>query len=255
MTGKLLHMRRLFREDGRAMVVALDHAQFKGPIKGLVSMPIIVDQVVDGGADGIILNPGAARECATAYAGRCALIVRVTGASTDKNATFDYHRRISSVQQAVRLGADAVIAMGFVGGTGEAASLALLAQLAEECSQHAIPLIAEMLPAAPDRFQDAEWIAVAARVAYELGADIVKAYTTGTEEDAMIIGGCGLPFLAAGGPKSSDPVDIAESAIQHGAAGIAFGRNVFEAPSPRATVEALVNVVHRSEDRGQAIVR
>ncbi len=249
MTGKLIHMRRLFRGDGRAMVVALDHAQFKGPIQGLVSMPAIVGEVVDGGADGIILNPGAARDCAAVYAGRCALIVRVTGASTEKNTIFDYHRKICSVRQAAYLGADAVIAMGFVGGPGEAASLTLLAQLAEDCSQHAIPLIAEMLPAAPERFGDAEWIAVAARVAYELGADVVKAYTTGTGADATIIGGCGVPFLAAGGAKASDPVNIAADAIQHGAAGIAFGRNVFEAASPRAVVEDLVGVVHGDRDR------
>lgn len=249
MTGKLVRMRRLFREDGRAMVVALDHAQFKGPVKGLVSMSDTVQAIVAGGADGVILNPGAARSCAPLYAGHCGLIIRVTGASTDKNLSFDYHRRICSVRQAAYLGADAVIAMGFVGGPGEAGSLALLAQLAEDCSQHAIPLVAEMLPAEPERFQDAEWIAVAARVAYELGADVVKAYTTGTDEDEAIIRGCGLPFLAAGGAKASKPTEIAARAIRHGAAGIAFGRNVFEAPSPRSVVEQLVAVVHERSVR------
>jgi len=237
-------MRRLFREDGRAMVVALDHAQFKGPVKGLLSMSDTVGAIVAGGADGVILNPGPARDCAAIYAGRCALVVRVTGASTEKNPSFDYHRKICSVRQAARLGADAVVAMGFVGGPGEAASLALLAQLAEDCSQYAIPLVAEMLPAAPERFQDPEWISIAARTAYELGADIVKAYTTGTDEDEAIIGGCGLPFLAAGGPKTSEPAEIAACAIRHGAAGIAFGRNVFEAASPQSAVEELVAVVH-----------
>ncbi len=249
MTGKQVHMRRLFREDGRAMVVALDHAQWKGPIQGLVPMARAVRAVVDGGADGLILNPGAARDCGDIYAGRCALIVRITGASTEKNSSFDYHRGICSVRQAVRLGADAVIAMGFVGGSGEAASLALLAQIAEDCSQYAMPLVAEMLPAEPDRFQDPEWIATGARVAYELGADIVKAYTTGTTADAQIIEGCEVPFLAAGGAKSSQPTEIAAQAILHGAAGIAFGRNVFEATTPQSVVEELAAIVHNDRPR------
>ncbi|MBU4465174.1 MAG: hypothetical protein KKH75_04930, partial [Actinobacteria bacterium] len=97
----------------------------------------------------------AARECAEIYAGRCALIVRVTGASTSRNPSFDYHRQICSIEQAVSLGADAVIAMGFVGNDGEAASLTLLSEIAETCHRFGMPLIAEMLPAASDHFQDA----------------------------------------------------------------------------------------------------
>ena len=113
MTGTEVRLQRLFREDDRAVVVALDHAQFQGVLPGLQSMRNIVSDVVTGGADGVILNPGAARDCADIYAGRCALIVRVTGASTSVNPSFDYHRQICSIEQAVSLGADAVIAMGF----------------------------------------------------------------------------------------------------------------------------------------------
>ncbi|MCK5827054.1 fructose-bisphosphate aldolase, partial [Candidatus Bipolaricaulota bacterium] len=115
MTGTKIRLRRLFREDNRSVVVALDHAQFQGSLPGLESMRDIVTQVVAGGADGLILNPGAARDCADIYAGRCALIVRITGASTSLNPSFDYHRQICSIEQAIALGADAVIAMGFVG--------------------------------------------------------------------------------------------------------------------------------------------
>jgi len=244
MTGMMVRYRRLFREDDRSVVIALDHAQFQGALPGLQSMQSIVTQVVAGGADGVILNPGAARDCAEMYAGRCALIVRVTGASTSFNPSFDYHRQICSIQQAVSLGADAVIAMGFVGNDGEAASLALLAEIAETCHRFGMPLIAEMLPAADDKFKDADWIGLAARAGYELGADIIKAYTTGTEADQRIISGCLLPFLAAGGPKSTNPSEIASQAIAHGAAGVAFGRNVFAADNASQAVKELVKAVH-----------
>ena len=244
MTGMMVRFRRLFREDNRTVVVALDHAQFQGALPGLQSMRRIVDDVVTGGADGVILNPGAARECAEIYAGRCALIVRVTGASTSRNPSFDYHRQICSIEQAVSLGADAVIAMGFVGNDGEAASLTLLSEIAETCHRFGMPLIAEMLPAASDHFQDADWIGLAARAGYELGADIIKAYTTGTDADERIISDCTLPFLAAGGPKSANHSEIAAHAIAQGAAGVAFGRNVFGSDDPKQVVRDLVREVH-----------
>ncbi|MCK5247716.1 fructose-bisphosphate aldolase [Candidatus Bipolaricaulota bacterium] len=244
MTGMMVRIRRLFREDDRAVVVALDHAQFQGALPGLQSMRSIVSEVVAGGADGVILNPGAARDCAEIYAGRCALIVRVTGACTSLNPSFDYHRQICSIEQAVSLGADSVIAMGFVGNDGEAASLTLLSKIAETCHRFGMPLIAEMLPAASDKFQDAESIGLAARAGYELGASIIKAYTTGTEADKRIISDCSLPFLAAGGPKSANPSEIASTAIAHGAAGVAFGRNVFGADDPQQVVRDLVREVH-----------
>jgi DhnA family fructose-bisphosphate aldolase class Ia len=154
MTGRRVRLGRIFREDERAVVVALDHGQFKGAARGLESMPRIVEQVVAGGADAVILNPGPARRCVSAYAGRSALIVRVTGASTEQNTGFDYHRRICTVAEAVHLGADAVIAMGFVGGPGESASLVLLAEIAVECARFGMPLIAEMLVADSERFND-----------------------------------------------------------------------------------------------------
>ena len=244
MTGMTVRLRRIFREDDRSVVVALDHAQFQGAIPGLQSMRSIVSEVVAGGADGLILNPGAARDCAEMYAGRCSLIVRVTGASTSYNPSFDYHRQVCSVEQAVALGADAVIAMGFVGNEGEAASLKLLSEIAETCHLFGMPLIAEMLPAASDKFQDGDAIGLAARIGYELGADIIKAYTTGTDADERIISDCALPFLAAGGPKSANPAEIASAAMARGAAGVAFGRNVFGAEDPQQVVRDLVREVH-----------
>ena len=252
MTGKDVRCARFFRDDKRSVVVALDHAQFRGALPGLESMPFIIEEVVTGGADGVIVNPGAASTCVSSYAGRCGLIVRVTGASTHRNPSFDYHRRVCSIERAVALGADAVIAMAFIGGEGEGASLALLAEISEACSRFGMPLIAEMLPVDPERFQDAEWIGLAARAGYELGADIIKAYMTGTEADGKVIRGCGVPFLAAGGPRSADPMKLAAHAIERGAAGVAFGRNVFEADDHRHTVTELVEVVHGVESEGGA---
>jgi len=242
--GKTTRLARLFRADGRAVVIALDHGQFKGSMPGLEAIPEIVRCIVDGGADGVILNPGALEAAAPAYAGRCALIVRVTGASTDANPEFDYHRQILSVEQAISLGADAVIAMGFLGSASEAPSLALLAEIAGSCRRWGVPLVAEVLIADPSKFNDVASIALGARVAYELGADVVKVYGAGEAEFADIPKSSPLPVLVAGGAKSADPAEMARQAVERGAAGVAFGRTVFGAPNPKDVVKSLVKAVH-----------
>jgi len=246
MSGKTVRLSRIFRPDGRAVVIALDHGQFKHEAKGLEDINRIIEKTVDGGADAIILNPGPAAQYARVYAGRSALILRLTGASTEHNPNFDYHRAIATVEQAVSLGADAVLVMGFIGGAGEARALELLARIAEDCWRWGMPLIAEMLPVESDQFYDTEWVRCAARVGYELGADCIKAYFTGAPAYRSVIDSCPIPLLIAGGPKVDDPMEMVQDAIALGAAGVAFGRNVFEAEDPVAQTRTLVQVVHSS---------
>ena len=244
MSGEEIRLHHIFREDGRAVVVALDHGQFKHEPQGLEDIKAIIEKVVDGGADGIILNPGPAKQFASVYSGRSGLILRLTGASTEHNPTFDYHRQIATVEQAVSLGADAVLVMGFIGGSGEAHSLELLAKIAGDCRRYGMPLIAEMLPVEPDRFSDTEWIRCAVRVGYELGADSIKAYFTGESAYKSVIDSCPVPILIAGGPKVAKPQDMVRQALELGAAGVAFGRNVFESVDPTGVTQELVSVVH-----------
>jgi DhnA family fructose-bisphosphate aldolase class Ia len=244
MSGKDIRLRRIFHADGRAVVVALDHGQFKHEPKGLENIKEVISRVVDGRVDGIILNPGPASQFASVYAGKAALILRLTGASTEHNPNFDYHRQIATVEQAVALGADAVLVMGFIGGRGEAHSLELLAKIAGDCSRYGMPLIAEMLPVEPDRFYDTEWIRCAVRVGYELGADCIKAYFSGEPAYRSVIDSCPVPILIAGGPKVADPQDMVRQALELGASGVAFGRNIFESNDPTGVTEKLVSMVH-----------
>jgi len=246
MSGKLARLRRIFQADERAVVVALDHGQFKHAATGLEDIKGIISTVVDGGADGVILNPGPAAQFSPVYAGRTALILRVTGASTEHNPEFDYHRQITTVEQAVILGADAVLAMGFIGGKGEAESLTLLARIAGECQRYGMPLIAEMLPVEPEHFYDTNWIRCAVRVGYELGADCIKAYFTDAPAYRSVVDACPVPILIAGGPKVEKPLEMVRNALGVGAAGVAFGRNVFEAVDPKQEVEGLVSTVHHA---------
>ncbi|MGB4008451.1 MAG: fructose-bisphosphate aldolase, partial [Bacillota bacterium] len=106
-----------------------------------------------------------------------------------------------------------------------------------------IPVLAEVIPCDPAHSFDPEWISVCARVGYELGADAIKTYCTaeGFEE---IVRACRVPIVIAGGPKVEDPNSVVRRAMSAGAAGIAFGRNVFQADDPVAKVKELYSIVH-----------
>ncbi len=90
-------------------------------------------------------------------------------------------------------------------------------------------------------------MSLAARVGAELGADVIKAYFTGSGSFRDVVRGCPVPILVAGGPKTESPLTLAEQAIREGAAGVAFGRNVFEHNTPRALIKRLIQIVHGEE--------
>ncbi len=244
MTGVNVRLGRILK-DGRSVVCPLDYGGFMGPVEGIHEPAAIVDAVVAGGADALLVNPGLARSEWRRYAGKAGLIVRVTGGSTKYNPNQTYHTLVCDVREACAIGADAVCIMVFAGSEQEQEMFHTMSQVIYEAHSLGIPVLAEVLPAAPDHKFDAEWIAVCARVGYELGADMIKTYFSPVGFDA-IVRACPVPIVIAGGPKTSNARDTARQAIACGAAGVAFGRNVFQSGDPEAEVRALRAVVHGS---------
>ena len=104
--GKEVCMRRIFKEDGKTVISALDMGLFAGVAQGLEDVRAITKAVVDAGADAIIVSPGWARATADIYGGKCALIVRVTGGLTKYSVNHLDHSLICSVEEAVALAED-----------------------------------------------------------------------------------------------------------------------------------------------------
>ena len=244
MSGKVLRMKRIFKNDGKTVIVALDHGQFQGPISGIENIKKTLKNIVKGNPDAVILNPGVIEKNAEIFDGNVSILCRITGASTDYSTSFDYHRMTTSVKHAVSIGADGVVVMGFIGGEGENSSLEIIGKVAEECSNYGIPLVAEMLPQAMDHFTDPNYITIGARAAYELGADIIKIYYTGYDSFAKIINSVPIPVVIAGGPKGKNAFEMAKEALSLGAKGVAFGRNVFQSEDQTGYVRKLVQTVH-----------
>jgi DhnA family fructose-bisphosphate aldolase class Ia len=153
-------------------------------------------------------------------------------------------------EQAIALGADAVVLLGFPGAPDEARSLQRLGRLCAECEQLGLPVMAEMIQGGWGRAVpwSVENVRAAARIGVELGADIIKTVCPGLpEEFAAVVDGCPAPVVALGGPKvesEDDVVALARGVTDAGAAGVAFGRNVWGAADPPKLIARLHDAVH-----------
>lgn len=245
--GKTRRFRRVVRSDGRACLVAIDHAAYMGAGPPLDAM----ESIAIGQPDAILATWNLARSHASTFADS-GLVLRVDGGVSELGefAAGDVSAILHRAEEAVSIGADAVVLLVFPGTPDEERSLLRLARLASECEQLGLPVMAEVIPGGWAK--TIEWsidnVARGARIAVELGADIVKTVCPGpTEEFAAVVDACPAPVVALGGPKmesEDDVVALAEGVVAAGAAGIAFGRNVWGSKDPAALVRRLREAVH-----------
>jgi class I fructose-bisphosphate aldolase len=246
--NKSLRWHRIFRNDRRAVVIAMDHGLFgASPLGNLRDPGNLIAQVVSAGADAILTSPGIASACGNAF-GRAGLILRVDGGTTRLGGNWGAMSQLFSVTAAVRLGADAVVAMGFIGGAEEKASLTSLAAVARECLEWRVPLLGEMmLTGAAGENISAENLITAARIGAEMGADFIKiAYTGSPDSFKSLVDDCFVPVLMLGGDSKAEAEILGQvrDAMRAGAAGVAMGRNVWQHPDPAKITRAIAEIVH-----------
>ena len=121
-----------------------------------------------------------------------------------------------------------------------------------------MPLLAMMYPRGRNIVDEhaVEQVKLAARVAAELGADIVKTVYTGDSDSFReVTGGCPVPVVVAGGAKSDDltTLQLIEGAMEGGAMGISIGRNAFQHRSPTLFVQAAAAIVHEHRSALEAL--
>jgi fructose-bisphosphate aldolase/2-amino-3,7-dideoxy-D-threo-hept-6-ulosonate synthase len=255
MAGKKRRLRRIFQGDGRTVIVPMDHGVTVGPIKGLVKMQEIIDQLVEGGVDALIMHKGVAKNVDLGDAG---LIVHLSGI-TKLSSDPDNKVQVCSVEEAMRLGADAVSVHVNIGAQREDEMLRKLSRVAEDCDKYGMPLLAMMYPRGPKIQCEHSFdvVAHAARVGAELGADIIKTnYTGSIETFKNVVEGCYVPVIIAGGPKVESAIDVLKMAydsLQAGGSGLSIGRNVFQHENPTLMVKALSAIVHEGATVEEAL--
>jgi len=250
MTGKDRRLRRLFQgPDRRCLCVPLDHGPWLGPIRGIDRPQPIVQQVLEGGANALLVSPGMARAVEPIMRPAVGLILRVSIA-LGLAPEAKQETPVATVETALRLDADAVAVSIFFGRGEEVPTMRFLGELAEQCNRYGMPVLAEMMPSADDAYK-AEAIAHAARIGFEMGADVIKTnYCGNVEAFRDVVVSSPVPILVAGGPKKSEGEDgtlqMVRDVIEAGAAGVAIGRRVWQAEDPRGVVRAMHDLLFPS---------
>lgn len=227
---------RLFDDKGHIFLLALDHAQ-SGVTPGLEKSGELMDKLADSALSGFILNVGPAGRMAEKPFLRKKLVLRTSfGGSQLASAYASTHANHVSPETALALGADAVLMMASI-GEADYENLQAAAADIDAYHQLSIPVIVEILAADFGKTSTFDIQYHGARIAAELGADLVKAFYV--EGFDRVVSACPAPVILAGGSKDSDIGAVAKQALAQGARGFAFGRNIFQAADPRGLVARL----------------
>lgn len=238
MTGIERRLAKLLKNDGKLFLAAFDHPQIYGIMEGLENVPKLIESLKDSEVDGFILNPGMfARICPMSVENKVLVMRGSVGGTMLGSVYSDVHYHISSAELAAQFDADAVLVMFVIGGSKDMESEIELAKECEEYHKKGIPVIAEVLAADYTKNNDTRFIASGARIAAELGADMIKAFYC-TEFD-KVTSNCPVPVILAGGPKDSDINSVVREVVSRGAKGLAFGRNIFQSSDVKKTIKEL----------------
>ncbi|MFA0823083.1 MAG: 2-amino-3,7-dideoxy-D-threo-hept-6-ulosonate synthase [Methanomethylovorans sp.] len=257
--GKSIRIERIMDRNSRNMVIIpMDHGISDGPIKGLTNIADSINKVAEGGANAVLMQKGMIKHGHRGYGHDVGLIVHMS-ASTSLGPDPNNKVQVCSVEEVMKMGADAVSIHVNVGSETEADQLQKFGKVAEDCNNWGIPLLAMMYPRGKKvtNPHDPVMVAHAARVGAELGADVVKTVYTGDVDSFKdVVKGCPVPVVIAGGPKTETDeqfLEMIRGAIDAGSRGVAIGRNVFQHENPTKITRAITEIVHKNRTVEEAL--
>lgn len=249
--------------DGRALIVAMDHARTQGYTPGLEDPGKVIEMMIDAGADGIMTSFGVVKKYRNQLVGRIPTMLRLDGGPSSFREdwlAYTEWKLLHTVKEALLLGVDAAVLMLFMGIDVEATTMEIVAKVANDCLVSNMPLMVEALPGICERVpdpKDSMMMAAACRLAFEHGADYVKTYYTGSVEGfKKVIANTPVPVLVAGGTKMDtelETLEVVQACMESGAKGVVFGRNIWQHKDPHAMVRALKLIIHEDASAKDAI--
>ncbi|WP_037305866.1 class I fructose-bisphosphate aldolase [Amycolatopsis orientalis] len=261
-TGKKARLNRiLYRHglgNGTAFFLPYDQGLEHGP-RDFFANPAardpryIVKLALEGGFNGIVTQIGLAEKFYWDYAGEVPLVLKLNGKTdipSDERALSPVN---ATVEDAVRLGADAVGYTLYVGTPAQEADFEQYRRVRDDAHRLGMPLIVWAYPrgaaieakGGKDSYYAVDY---AARTASELGADVVKVnfphpekrtavpapyeqdFTSQQAIDAVVRSANRTLVLVSGGTKAGDDamLEKARESMEAGATGLIFGRNVWQ---------------------------
>jgi 3-hydroxy-5-phosphonooxypentane-2,4-dione thiolase len=231
-------------EDGRTVMLAIDHGYFQGPTTGLERIDVTIRPLVPQ-ADALMVTRGALRSLIPPEMSKPVVLRSSGGQSILKELS---HERVAvDIEDALRLNAAALAVQVYIGGVHEHESIGNLVQVVDNGNRYGVPTMA-VTGVGKELARDAKYLGLATRICAEMGAHFVKTYYC--EKDfARVAAGCPVPLVIAGGKKlpEFEALQMAYRAINEGAAGVDMGRNIFQCDAPKVMIQAVRAVVHGSQ--------
>ncbi len=242
--GKRVRLERIAdRNTRKTVLVPLTHGIGMGPIEGIQDIQNIIDVVSMAGANAIVLNKGVVPRAHRGKGKDIGLVLQLTG-----GPEHNYEVPVCSVEEAIRVGADAVRFRMVMGGNDERPMLELLGQLSRSALDWGMPFIVTVSLVSEENNHAFPLISRGARIAAELGADIIGIPYPGSRERLLeVLQTTPAPIIVAGGEKVEKPgeiLDLVHTAISAGAHGVSIGRNVFQYSKPGNMLKAISILVH-----------
>jgi len=227
-------------EDGRAVMLAVDHGYFLGPTSGLEVPRKTIEPLLPY-ADSIMLTRGVLRTSVDPGTDT-PVVLRVSGGTSILKELSNEEITVS-IEDAIRLNASALALSIFVGSEHERETLVSLARLVDEGEKYGIPVLA-VTAVGKEMARDARYLGLCCRIAAELGAHLVKTYYC--EEFENVVESCPIPVIIAGGKKTPEieALQLTFDVVQKGAVGVDMGRNIFQSDSPVGMIRAVRAIVH-----------
>lgn len=239
--GMKHRLSRIFKDDGRTVMLAFDHGYFQGPTSGLERVDLYIVPLAPY-ADALMATRGIIRSVVPADCDN-PLVLRASGGPSVLKELSD-ERVAMDMADAARIDAAAVAVQVFIGGEFETQSIANLNTQIDAGLQFGIPVLG-VTAVGKQMTRDARYIGLATRIIAEFGAQMVKTYFI-EEGFEQVTAGCPVPIIMAGGKKlpAIDALTMAWKAIDQGASGVDMGRNIFQRKAPEAMIKAVRGVVH-----------
>ena len=248
--GMKNRLSRIFNpETGRTVMLAIDHGYFQGPTSGLERIDLSILPIAPY-ADTLMLTRGILRSVVPPSYTR-AIVLRASGGPSILNELSNEQIAVD-IEDAVRLNAAAVAVQVFIGAEYETQSVHNMTRLVDMGTRCGIPVLA-VTAVGTEMKRSARYFRLACRICAELGAHYVKTYYIPKGFES-VTASCPVPIVMAGGKKIPviEALTMAYNAVQQGAAGVDMGRNIFQAESPAAMIQAVGATVHQNLPPNQA---
>src|SRR5512136_2016981 len=244
--GMKNRLAQLIKSDGHCLFLPIDHGYFQGPTWKLEKPGETIRPLLRY-CDALFVTRGVLRASIDPENTK-PIILRVSGGTSVIGKDLSNEGITTSIEEAIRLNVSAIGISVFVGSDYEKESLLNLSKLVNEGERYGIPVMAVTAVGKELEKRDARYLALASRIAAELGARIVKTYWC--ENFDKVVDGCPVPVVMAGGPKVDTELEVFKfvyDGMQKGAIGVNLGRNIWQNAFPVAMVKAIRAIIHDKE--------